>query len=255
MSVFGRYSRYYDLLYRDKDYQGETDFVHGVLTRHVRAGGNLLELGCGTGRHAALLAGKGYAVHGVDRSTEMLKAAQQRAAQMPKLASPPVFSQGDVRDLRLGKTFDAVVALFHVASYQTANDDLLAMFTTAATHLKPGGVFFFDYWYGPAVLTDRPAPRHKHMQSDEIEVERRATPQLDAVRSVVEVHYHVTIRDRATGIADELRETHSMRYLFTPEIELLAKLSGLRAVESFEWMSGRPLDFTTWNGCSVLTKP
>lgn len=253
MSVFGPYSRYYDLLYRDKDYQGEADFVAGVLARYVKPGASILELGCGTGRHAALLADKGYTVHGVDRSEDMLQAARQRAAQAPGLSSRLAFSQGDVRDVRTGGKFDAVIALFHVASYQTTNDDLLAMFATAAKHLKPGGVFFFDYWYGPAVLTDRPAVRRKQMESDDVEVDRLATPVMDAVQSVVDVHYQVSIRDKKTGAVDELRETHRMRYLFTPEIDLLARMSCLAPQDSFEWMSGRAPGYDTWGVCSVLT--
>ena len=56
MSVFGGYSRYYDLLYRDKDYAGEVAFVHGIIDEHAPQAQSLLDLGCGTGAHAAILA-------------------------------------------------------------------------------------------------------------------------------------------------------------------------------------------------------
>ena len=255
MSVFGQYSRYYDLLYRDKNYQAEADFVAHMLAPHIAGAGTILELGCGTGKHAQLLAEKGYSVHGVDQSEEMLHAANERIAQLPEaVAKRLVFAPGDARNYETAQRFDAVISLFHVASYQTTNDDLLAMVQTAATHLKPGGVFLFDYWYGPAVLTDRPVPRTKHMESDEIDVMRVAKPVMYAQRSVVDVNYEVTIRDKHSGHSDILVETHSMRYLFSPEIDLLARMCGLQVKETFEWLTAKAPGYDSWNVCSLLVK-
>ena len=55
MSVFGPYSRYYDLLNRDKDYDGEVEYVAGLLRRHSkRPVRSVLDVGCGTGSHDLL---------------------------------------------------------------------------------------------------------------------------------------------------------------------------------------------------------
>ncbi len=71
-SVFDEYARYYDLLYRDKDYQAEADYVAGLIQRFNPKAQSILELGSGTGIHAALLAEKGFTVHGIERNAEML---------------------------------------------------------------------------------------------------------------------------------------------------------------------------------------
>nr|MBA2706707.1 SAM-dependent methyltransferase [Gemmatimonadaceae bacterium] len=55
MSVFGSYSRYYDLLYRDKDYAAESAYVASLLAVHAPGARSILEIGCGTGAHAAEL--------------------------------------------------------------------------------------------------------------------------------------------------------------------------------------------------------
>ena len=65
-SVFDEYARYYDRLYRDKDYQAEADYVAGLIQRFNPNAHSILELGSGTGIHAALLAEKGFTVHGSD---------------------------------------------------------------------------------------------------------------------------------------------------------------------------------------------
>ena len=132
MSVFGKYSRYYDLLYRDKDYAAEAEFVRGMLQKHRPDAHSLLDLGCGTGRHAALLARAGYTVTGVDRSQEMLEVARSQDA-LPGLD----FVRGDLRGIRLGRKFDVVLSLFHVMSYQTSNADLDATFATASAAPAP----------------------------------------------------------------------------------------------------------------------
>jgi len=56
MKVFENYARYYDLLYHDKDYNAEAKFVHQLLQIHAPETRSILELGCGTGSHAVLLA-------------------------------------------------------------------------------------------------------------------------------------------------------------------------------------------------------
>ena len=56
MKVFDQYARYYDLLYRDKDYSGETDFVLAVLRDYAPRANHIFEMGCGTGIHAQMLA-------------------------------------------------------------------------------------------------------------------------------------------------------------------------------------------------------
>lgn len=64
MSVFDAYARYYDLLYREKDYAGEAAFVDQQLRKNGCAGSAMLELGCGTGRHAIELARLGWSLTG-----------------------------------------------------------------------------------------------------------------------------------------------------------------------------------------------
>jgi SAM-dependent methyltransferase len=130
MTVFGGYARYYDLLYRDKDYRGETEFVERLIRMHAPDARRVLELGCGTGVHGAMLAEKGYDVVGIDRSEDMLSAAAQRVAGLSQAIAKRVrFIRGDVRDFQVEGRFDAVVSLFHVLSYQLTNDDLRAVFT------------------------------------------------------------------------------------------------------------------------------
>lgn len=255
MNVFGNYARYYDLLYKDKDYRAEAGYIASLIQRHAPGARSVLDMGCGTGLHASLLAEQGLAVHGIDMSSGMLDAASRRRADLPRdVQSRLGFSPGDVRTYRHGSGFDVVVSLFHVFSYQTSNDDLSATFETAAAHLSCGGTLICDFWYGPAVLSQRPETRVKRLQDEAIEVLRVAEPVLHHALDVVDVHYDIRITDRATSKTQSLSETHRMRYLFLPEVALIAARNGLSLVRAHDWMSEEPPSEGSWSVAAVFVK-
>ncbi|MRR16571.1 MAG: class I SAM-dependent methyltransferase [Deltaproteobacteria bacterium] len=248
-AVFADYARYYDLIYRDKDYPAETEYVVNLLHRFHPSVHSILELGSGTGIHASLLADKGFSVHGIEQSEEMLLRSRSLVKKSNMQSSRLTFDAGDIREVRLEKRFDAVIALFHVMSYQTSNDDVRRSFETVKHHLKPGGIFIFDVWYGPAVLTQRPSVRIKRMTDEKIEIARLAEPRLHINDNRVDVSYHMFVRDLSTQVVSELRETHAMRYFFRPEIECIADHSGLQILHAEEWLAGNPIGPETWGVC------
>lgn len=242
--VFDAYAMYYDLLYRDKDYLGESQFVQKLLLQHDVATGDILELGCGTGKHAHTLAHMGYNIHGVDLSSSMVAGA---ISLIPSdLAENIIFEEGDVRTLKLDRKFDAVISLFHVASYQTTNQDIAAMLHTASKHLNSGGIFIFDFWYGPAVLTDRPSIRVKRMENEVVSITRIAEPIMHPNENLVDVNYTVSIFNKDSGVTQSIQESHSVRYFFAPELSLMLEIAGFEISSMFEWMSGRQPGFDTW---------
>ena len=253
--VFDAYARYYDLLYRDKDYAAEVVYVASHIHEHAPQAKRILELGCGTGAHAEHLARMGYTVHGVDLSEAMLARAEARKAALPsEVAARLSFGLGDVRTVRRGETYEAVISLFHVMSYQTTNTDLAAAFETAATHLEPGGLFLFDFWYGPAVLTQKPEVRVKRLEDDEIKVIRIAEPVMHVNESIVDVNYTVFIEVKATRKVEPVRETHRMRYLFLPELLQFADAEVWTDCKSFGWMKLQKLNQDDWAGLFFATK-
>lgn len=256
MTAFGDYARYYSLLYKDKDYRQETSFV---LERLNACGCNpqtLLDIGCGTGRHALEAARQGVAVTGVDMSQTMLAMGHEELERVSTFTARgltlPCLLLGDARTVRLGKTFDAVTSLFHVMSYQNTEEDALAELETAKQHLQLGGVFLFDFWYGPGVLIDPPTERDKVMEDDNFLVRRHARPVHRIGDNVVEVHYTIELTDKITGVQSNLQEMHSMRYWFMPELRYLAKQCGFSVVGEGAWMEGRLAD--AWNAWMAVKR-
>ncbi len=222
--VFGRdYAAAYDELYQDKDYLAECELIERIFKLYgqgpVR---RVIDLGCGTGGHAVVLADRGYDVVGVDRSSDMLELARARG-------SGARFELGEIGNVELGETFDAVLMMFAVLGYQVGNADVRAALSTVRRHLRPNGLFFCDFWYGPAVLGQRPSERVKVIDTPTGQVIRVAAGELDALHDLCMVRYHVW-RIEDGRVTTEAREQHPMRYFFAPELELFLSSAGFELV-------------------------
>ncbi|MDN5006353.1 class I SAM-dependent DNA methyltransferase [Bradyrhizobium sp. GCM10027634] len=251
MSVFADYAPWYDLLYRDKDYASEVDFVERRLRDHAVAPGKMLDLGCGTGLHAIEFARRGWNVAGVDLSEEMVTRAKTRAAEA---GLPVPFRQGDACEIGPERDCDAVVSLFHVASYQRDLARLEALFRTAHAALKPGGVFLFDYWYGGAVLTQGVETRVKVIERKPLRLTRIAQSDHDEAGATVFVNYTLFCEDTDRSIIRRVDETHRMRYWFPFEIEASLRASGFEPDGNYAWLSEGAPNSKTWAAYSVAKK-
>lgn len=244
--VFDTYSRYYDLLYRDKDYSAEAAYVDNLLKKYGVSGTELLEFGCGTGKHAWLLVERGYRIVGIEQSAEMVACAQ--------IIDGFSCMHGDIRAVSLGRTFDAVISLFHVLSYQTANPDVQSVFSCAAEHLRPGGLFLFDFWYSPAVYAQKPEVRIKRLADAEVEITRIAEPVLYPNENRIDVNYTIHARNRVDQCCAVITETHPMRHFSLPELKMIAGHAGFECLTAEEFLSGNLPGEDTWGVCLVLRK-
>lgn len=244
--VFNLYSKYYDLLYRDKDYIGEANYINDLLIRNNISKGNILEFGSGTGKHGCLLAKLGHRVHGIELSPEMVAASE--------IYEGFTCQQGDICSINMERTYDSVISLFHVVSYQTSNQKILSVFSRASEHLRSGGLFIFDFWYSPAVLIQHPEVRVKHMADDVVEITRIAEPILYHDQNRVDVNYKIFARPIYENHYEAIHETHSMRHFSIPEIDLLAQMSSFKLEHVEEFLTGKKPGQDTWGVCVVLRK-
>ncbi len=244
--VFESYSRYYDLLYQDKDYVAEVGHIDKLLQMHGVTSGNILELGSGTGKHGRLLAELGYCVHGIERSAEMVAKATEGNGFTTQV--------GDICTVQLGRTFDAALSLFHVVSYQINNTAVFDMFARASEHVKKNGLFIFDVWYSPAVYEQRPVVRIKRITQNKTEVTRIAEPLICCNENRVDVTYTIFVRDTMTNLVETFTEVHPMRHFSLPEIDMLANTNGFERVSAQEFMTEAMPSEKTWGVCFVLRK-
>lgn len=251
MTMFDAYSEYYDLIYEDKDYAGETEYILSLMDDHSRVN-SVLELGCGTGRHAYHLAKFGKRVLGIDNSEKMIARARTlRKDAEPDLRNRLEFAVADIRSFNAMQTYDSVISLFHVMSYQTSDEDLESAIQVAKAHLNHRGIFIFDFWYGPGVSHDPPEIREKTMKNARCRVVRRAYPESDYDANTVNVKYNITVELLGKDITEEICEEHKMRYFFLPKLRSLLKANNFSDIQFVNWMEHKTLSDTSWYGCCI----
>jgi SAM-dependent methyltransferase len=148
--LFDRIAEYYDGLHADVDYAAECTLLEKVLSGVLhRQPATVLDLGCGTGNHALILAQRGYRVTGIDASSGMLRVARAKARDRAN----PAFVRADMRRFDLGRTFDAIICMDGAYTHLLTESDLLAHLRTVRRHLSPGGVYVFEF--AQALSTER----------------------------------------------------------------------------------------------------
>ncbi len=142
--MYDKIASYYDTLYDGKGYESECDFAIQAFEQEGVEVHSLLDVGCGTGRHAAAFTQRGYQVVGIDQSAGMIEKARGKHPSLD-------FAIQDARTLRLDKTFDAAISMFGTMTYFTDLEEFRQVLQSLHRHLKLGGLFLFDGWNEEAV--------------------------------------------------------------------------------------------------------
>lgn len=248
MGTFGDYAYYYNLFYQDKDYAREACDVNVLLEQYKTIGKNIIIYGCGTGKHDRELSKLGYKCHGIDMSEAMVDIAKQAAKEG---GFEIEYEVADIRKYEPTKKYDAVVSLFHVMSYQNSNEDILAAFISARKALDKGGLFLFDAWYGPGVLTDRPVVRIKEVEDDRYKLIRHSRPTMHANTNIVDVEFEIIVIDKETTESKIISEVHHMRYFFEPEMRFYLEQAGFKLLANVDCNTLKKADYNSWTNYYV----
>ena len=182
--------------------------------------GPALELGIGTGRVALPLAERGIEVHGIDASEAMVARLREKPG-----SEAIAVSIGDFADVDVAAPgpFSLIFVVFNTLFALLTQDDQVRCFANVAGRLRPGGVFVVEAFVPDLGLFDH----GKHVSVQRIEV---ASVHLDVSR-----HDAATQRVSAQHIVlrpDEVRlRPIELRYAWPSELDLMARLAGLRLRE------------------------
>ena len=248
MEVFQDYAYYYNAFYQEKDYAAESSQLDTLLKRYGSNIKKIINYGCGTGKHDVALSKLGYRCAGIDMSPLMIDIAREN---IKKEKVEIDFVVADIREYEPAQKFDAVVSLFHVMSYQNSNDDILAAFRAARKALDKGGLFLFDVWYGPGVLSEQPVVSVKEIQTNQHKLIRIARPVMHDKTNVVDVCYEVLIIDKESNETKTINETHHMRYFFRPELEFYLKETDFELVDNLDCGTLDETGYDSWTSYFV----
>jgi hypothetical protein len=183
----------------------------------------------------------------------MISIANQRRESLKKTFKDNLkFSVSDLRNFRGENPRNIILSLFHVASYQVDDSDLVKFFTSASENLRPGGLFIFDYWFLPAVIKLQPENRVKNGENDTY-LGQRTTNSKWISQDVVSVTFDITIKNKVSHEEINLQEVHNMRGL---DLDTIIRLmpKNLNHIETFNWLTYKKPTDQDWNAVSVFKK-
>lgn len=221
------YAGIYDQLYAEKQYATEVGTVLELLGKGVSS---VLDVGCGTGRHAREFAARGIFVTGIDLDAEMIAVA---VAAVPDSGPMPSFYVGGPAAAPAGP-FDAATALFNVINYLSDARALLEFFGEIGRRLRPGAPFLFDAWNGLAAIAHPPRIKRVEFEQDGRRVVSVATPETDLWAQRTTMHCDILVAE--AGRPEE-RIRHSFDHrLWTPrELRDLLDLAGFASPLAGTW--------------------
>jgi SAM-dependent methyltransferase len=253
---FDTYARFYNLLYKDKNYKKEATYIHELISRHYSKKQSvltLLDLACGTGKHLFELSDLGYAhLSGSDIAKAMIDVARQNAQQAEKRIDFYNYSFQEAHNIP-GK-FDIVISMFSAVNYITSFTDQLKTFRNIYQLLEEGGIFMFDYWNGNAVVRDYSPVKVLRKQDKEAEIIRISNTEIDLIRQHATVKFNCQYFEGQQRI-DEFEEVHHLHYYYFPEMYNLLEVAGFTILHESPFLEpDKSVDPYDWNISIVAQK-
>jgi SAM-dependent methyltransferase len=196
------------------------------------AGGGALELAIGTGRVALPLAARGVRVAGIDLSPDMVAQLREKSTAIP-------VTIGDMTETRVEGSFSLVYVVFNSINNLTTQDAQVAAFENAARHVEPGGCFVVEVG----------VPNRRPLEAFDLSDTHVGVDELDFATQRL-VSHHFTLVDGCWE-----RRSIPFRSVSPAELDLMARLAGLRLRERWEDWDRSPFTAESATHVSVWEKP
>ncbi len=216
----------------DEEARRQVDFLVDRLD--VPPSCEVLDLGCGDGRHSLELARRGFRVTGLDLSEELLERARRRTADE---GLDITFIQGDMRDPPEVRAYDLVVNFFTSFGYFREDSENTRVLEAISRALRPGGRFLMDYLNREYVISTLVPSDLRTVEGMEVEQRRWISGDPSEAGGHVRINKQVRIReDGAERSYDE-----SVRMYTLEELEAMMDRAGLKVTQTYGDFDGRPV--------------
>ena len=212
------------------------------VLEELAGGGRVLELGIGTGMVALPLAARGVEVCGIDASPEMVAALRAKPG-----GERLQVTMGDFAEVEVEGEFSIVYVVYNTLFALKTQEEQVRCFKNVAARLAPGGAFVVEAFVPDlAQLSAGRGVRLRHMTDERVGIRAyEHDPVGQKIRS-----RHIVFTDGGTRVFPV-----EVRYAWPSELDLMARLAGLRLRERWgDWRRGR-FDAKSEKHVSVYERP
>jgi len=161
-------SKYYHLLYKDRNYEEAADFIDRLISYlDLPKDTKVLDVACGSGRHALQFSRSGFQTTGIDLSANSIKEAKTYSSENLK------FAVADMRDFELQGRFELVTNLFTSFGYFSDLEDNLKVLQCISKHLSEEGIFVLDFMNTERIVSNLVAQSEKTVSDISFQLKRK----------------------------------------------------------------------------------
>jgi ubiquinone/menaquinone biosynthesis C-methylase UbiE len=225
--MFTRSAELYDLIYSFKDYKGEASKIRDLIRSEHPQARTILDVACGTGEHARLLADD-FSVDGIDLDSNLVTIARGKGPSGQ-------FFVGNMCSFELQEKYDVVQCLFSSIGYLTKPEDVVSALRCFAKHLNPGGVIIVEPWLTPECYTAGIPHMAPPIDRPDIKIARMNVSEREGNLSRLRFHYLLA---RSQGV-EYFQEDHELALYSVQEMLRFFREAGLKATHDPEGIFGR----------------
>ena len=229
-----------------RDIVGDDIPFYVEYARRQKSTGDILELGCGTGRVATALAKEGFNVTGLDLSHDMLGIFREKLASNDSKGEITLV-HGDIANFNLGRKFDMIIVPFRVFQMLTDDDDVASALACVRGHLADDGIFIVNVFDPIVPMDEEHWCRPEFVQWERFDeatgnhvVKKVVHDKIDTVNQIIYPRFifEITYADgRMQRVADEFK----LKYYFYDQLREVVEVAGLTVCEEFSWYDKTPI--------------
>ena len=209
--------------------------------------GEVLELGCGTGRVALALADEGFKITGLDLSQQMLDVFHAKLTNKPELTDKITLVHGNMADFSFDRRFGMVIAPFRAFQSLTNDQDVDNALACICRHLTDDGIFIANVFNPyPERMTEQAWCYPETIQwerFDEITgnyvVKKHWGDKIDTENRIIYPHFAFEVT-YPNGQTERIVDDLSLKYYFTDQLRAVIEKAGMAIIEEFSWYDKSP---------------
>lgn len=223
------------------------DIVHDDISFYIEyaqsIGGEVLELGCGTGRVAIALANKGINVTGIDLSPQMLDVFKKKIGAKDRIT----ILQGDMSDFSIDKKFGMIISPFRAFQSLTRDDDIINSLHCIHNHLSDNGIFIINVFKPNKVLdeswcyTEKIQWERRDESTGNYVIKKHYGDKIDTDNQIIYPHFIYEVTGK-NGTTECYTEDLNLKYYYENQLEDVLMNTGFKIIERYGWYDKRSVE-------------
>lgn len=202
--------------------------------------GEILELGCGTGRVAIALAKAGHRITALDLSKEMLDVFRTKIDSQVNLKNKITLVHGSMADFNFNHKFSMIIAPFRAFQALVKDDDIEISLRCIHSHLTANGIFIINM-FNPYTIMDENWCYPETVQWERFDdktgnhvIKKHWGDKIDTVNQIIYPHYAYEVTEN-NGVKSRYIEDLSLKYYYENQIAERLEKAGFTIKEKFGW--------------------